>query len=131
MSSSMSSRDAGFKNLVRLALFDDRLQDTVKLKMVANLQKPSRKQLKPLDGKSENLDDPFKDFMISRSMLLAREPKELDDDVACQVASQRPRALKVINDATEWGISPIQCYNTSAKSEEQRQYLLQLMHHHW
>ena len=61
---------------------------------------------------------------------LAKETKDWQDDAACQMASERARALSVVNDAAERGILLIHRYNTTAKSEEQKQYLLQLVHHH-
>ena len=87
-----------------------------------------------------SLDIPLEDSVTSRSMLLltalgmdkgflVKEAKEWQDDAAYQMASQRARALSVVNDAAEWGILLIQCYNTTANSEEQMQYLLQLVHH--
>ena len=109
--------------------------------MVANLLKPPRKQLKRLEGKAVNLDIPLEDFVTSRFMLLlnalgvdkgflAKETKEWKDDAAYQMANERARALSVVNDAAERGISLIQRYDTKAKSEKQKQYLLQLVHHH-
>ena len=133
-----------FEDLAGLTLFDDRLEDSVKMKIVANLRKPPRKQLKRREGKSANLSEniSLEDFVTSRSMFLlttlevdtgflTKETKDWKDDAAYHMASQRARALSVVNDAAERGISLIQRYKTTAKAEEQKQHLLQLVHHHW
>ena len=109
--------------------------------MVANLRKPPKKQLKRLEGKNVNLDSPLEDFVTSRSMFLltamevdqgflAKRTEEWQDDEGYQAASRRARALSVVNDVAERGVSLIQRYNATAKSEEQKQYLLRLVHRH-
>ena len=85
---------------------------------------------------------PLEGFVTSRSKFLlttlevdqgflTKETKEWKDDAAYHMASQRAMSLSVVNDAAERGISLIQRYKTTAKAEEQKQHLLQLVHHHW
>ena len=72
----------------------------------------------------------FQALDISTGFLL-KDPEEWRTDPAFIAASDRIKALHVVNDFAERGVALMQSFNRAlTKSEEQRQFLLQVVEKH-
>jgi hypothetical protein len=135
--------------LVGLSLFDDRIGEDVKTKMVANLQlQQSPESAKRLKQPPEPLSPHglascftqrtaviFDVLMLNGQELaqgfLVKDPVEWNDDPMYQNFKIAAFAMTVINDSAERAIALMQQYNASlTKNVEQKQYLLRLVKRH-
>jgi hypothetical protein len=136
------------EHLVGLALFDPRVECSVKRDMVQNFHRPPlQKVVKRLDGKTFNHQSPLDTFVTQRTAelfdllmtdgteraasFLSKDPETWTDDPVFVEMQQLAREMKVVNDCAERGIALIKEYNsTITKDEKQKQYLLRLVELH-
>lgn len=129
------------EQVVGLAFFDSRVPDEERRQMAAALSRPARKGAKKLEGKGLKLDGTLHGRVTSKTKSLfdllgaspdlTRPVREWDLDPAYKLARERAAALSVVNDAAERGIALIEKFNNSiTRDEQQKQYLLKLVHRH-
>jgi len=72
----------------------------------------------------------FKQLDLSEDFL-EQEPSEWENEASHRRSRETVRSMKVINDLAERGVAPIQEFNESiTRSEEQKQFLLQVVEGH-
>jgi hypothetical protein len=136
------------EHLIGLSFFDPRIVSADKKAMANNLNRPPQeKSFKRLDGNTfdhhTSIDNyvtqrtnEFFDLLISNgreksASFLSKDPDGWKFDPVYVDMQTKVRQLKVINDCAERGIALITTYNNSiTKDDEQKQYLLRLVHQH-
>lgn len=133
------------EQLVGLAFFDSGVSDAEKVQMVAAMSKPGKDSPAPL---VESLDKStvshltLPDFVSSNTMkffaamqiemdFLQQNPSAWQSSEDYINGCHKVKQLKVVNDATERGVSLIENFNSViTNQEEQKQYLLQVVVYH-
>lgn len=136
------------EHLNKLALFHDRVRNKTKTAMVTNFSRPPNSDIcRQLEKKTFNHSTPIKEYVTSRSLKLfdlldtnGQEKAKIfltkpitlwAEDNIFQTTKENVKLLKVFNDFAERGVALIQLYNNSlTKTEDQKQYLLQLVSKH-
>lgn len=135
-----------YGHLVTLALFDDRVDSQTKQFMVNNFTK-QKNGLKRQDGKKFDYHTPLEAWVTSGSVklfsllstngqeeaesFLSKPPAMWHSNDSYLAMKKKADLLRVVNDCAERGIALIQCYdNTLTQDENQKQYLLQIVHKH-
>jgi len=130
--------------LVGFAFFDEALSAEEKRKMVVALkeregsEQPSKRIPLFLHPCTKGLHDfvskstiRFFQILDLSTDFLEQDPTEWETEVSYQRNRETVRSMKVINDLAERGVSLIQEFKTSiTRSEEQKQYLLQVVEGH-
>lgn len=134
------------EHLVGLALFDPRVECSVKQMMVSNLRRkkdpknPRRITMQPgadislADRVTERTMDLFD--MIGTNgkerarAFLGKDPSQWSSDPTFKSLKEEAMKLRVVNDTAERGIALIQTYKSLTKDEDQKQYLLRLVDKH-
>lgn len=133
------------EELIALAFFDDEVDKDTKRKMVNNLSKQGVEK----EPRKRILIEPkaipelcLHDFVTSSTMsffdilgmkadFIRTDPDNWESQEDFQLAKKFVYSLAVVNDRAERAVKLIQDFNTSiTRSEEQRQYLLQVVSSH-
>lgn len=130
--------------LVTLALFDDRVSNDEKIKMIAALEKPGSNKpprriiVAPSDVQHKVLSN----FVTNNSrqilmdlgidlQFLRENPSTWGERGDFKSAKKSVSCLKIVNDAAERGIALATSYNAIlTNQEDQKQYLLQVVEKH-
>ena len=122
---------------VALAFFDERVSPDDRAAMVKNLSRPATsKALKRLEKKNFTLPDGLSQLVTGRtletigvfagSMVTTQNVEHVLQDPRTRATV---RGLQVTNDAAERGVALIQRLQARTEDEQQKQFLLKVVHH--